>query len=311
MFKPILNNDLKRFPLAEKNNQNDLNDDDESESDDSDFDDATPEIKKPSDVQNDCAFQTLSQQELRDHITKNRIEEDDQTENCSVEMEEHYVFEENPDQNQFEIELGSSKLPRISCANHKLNLAVRKAMSEHQSICADMKKLNSFISRIRSSYNLDRVFQNLKCRLRIENNTRWSSAFLSLETIIRAIIRKAIQVDNLPVRLSRIETYFLILQPAYNLNISFQSNNCSIGDVFPAVLSCLEVYEDMEVSEKTSLGKSLCKLLHNNIKQRFDFEFNSNIYHVFKTKTIHTFFKKGCFCTKSFFYTLLVWLTIR
>jgi len=283
LFKPILNKDLKRVPLAEKNNKNDLNDDDESQSDESETEDLTSEIKTPSDVHNECRFLTISQEELRDHVTKNRSEEEEPTESFSIEMlenDEYYDYEIT-DQNQFEIEIGSSKLPRISCANHKLNLAVRKAMSEHQLICADLKKLNSLISCIRNSYNLDRVFQNLKCRLRLENNTRWGSAFLSLETIIRAVIKNAIQVDELPIKLSRIETYFLILQPAYNLNISFQSNTCSIGDVIPALLSCLETYLDIEMTEKTAYGKSLCKLLHNNIKKRFDFELNSYLYQVF------------------------------
>ncbi len=117
--------------------------------------------------------------------------------------------------------------------------------------------------------------------MRLENNTRWGSAFLSLETIIRAVIKTAIQIDKLPVKLSRIETYFFILQPAYNLNISFQSNNCSIGDVIPALLSCLETYQDMEMAEKTAYGKTLCNLLYNKIKERFDFELNSNLYQVF------------------------------
>ncbi len=81
-------------------------------------------------------------------------------------------------------------------------------MGQHRLICSDLKKLNSFMSSIRGSYNLDRVFQNLKCRLRLENNTRWGSAYLSIETLIRAILKDAISKENLPVSLSRIETLF-------------------------------------------------------------------------------------------------------
>lgn len=51
------------------------------------------------------------------------------------------------------INLGSSDLQRISCANHKLNLVVRHAISNHKLLEIYMTKLNKFIDKIRSVLN--------------------------------------------------------------------------------------------------------------------------------------------------------------
>lgn len=79
--------------------------------------------------------------------------------------------------------LGSTELPRISCAAHKLNLVVRSAITRHKRICDDLHEINGYISKIRSSYNLSREFINAKCRLRLENATRWGSQYLCLEAL--------------------------------------------------------------------------------------------------------------------------------
>ena len=272
MFKPISNLEDNEATLIEASAS--VSDDMESD------DDEVDTYKKPTDVQTECSYLLESQDQLRQQIEKNgRAVEDNFVSNQA----ENYELEEDDgvgSSDQIEIEIGSSQIPRISCSNHKLNLAVRNAMSQHGMICSDLKKLNSFISTIRCSYNLDRVFQNSKCRLRLENSTRWGSAFLSIETVIRASLRYAIQKDKLPVSLTRIETYYLILQPSYNLNITFQSNECSIEDVVPSVLSCIETYEDMEETEKAAYAKSLCRLLAKNIRDRFEFELNSDFYKV-------------------------------
>ncbi len=146
--------------MAEKYNHNDLNEDDESESDERNSEDDDTEVHKPTDVQIDCDSLTLAQHELRDYVSKNRSEkEQHDNEVVSMDVVDYDELDDYMDENQFEIELGSSKLPRISCANHKLNLAVRKAMSEHQTICGDLKKLNAFLSCTRNSYNLIEFFK--------------------------------------------------------------------------------------------------------------------------------------------------------
>ena len=82
--------------------------------------------------------------------------------------------------------LGSSDLPRISCGNHKINLAVRSAIKKHNFFSIQIRKLNVWITKIRKSVELTKVFANAKCRQRLENETRWGSTFLMLEQIIKA-----------------------------------------------------------------------------------------------------------------------------
>ena len=81
---------------------------------------------------------------------------------------------------------GTSGLPRICYANHKLNLAVKTAIREHKTIERHFRLLNNFISKIKRTIQSNRIFANAKCRLRLENITRWGSGFLMLETIRKA-----------------------------------------------------------------------------------------------------------------------------
>ena len=73
--------------------------------------------------------------------------------------------------------LGSSDLPRISCASHKINLAVRSSIKKTHLMLKDIRKLNIWISKIRKSVELTKVFANGKCRQRLDIETRWGSTF--------------------------------------------------------------------------------------------------------------------------------------
>ena len=70
------------------------------------------------------------------------------------------------------IKLGSDELPRFSCANHKLNLAVRHAISMHPQFTEIIETLKSTISHIRRSIQTNRIFRINKCRLRLERDGR-------------------------------------------------------------------------------------------------------------------------------------------
>ena len=184
---------------------------------------------------------------------------------------------------QFEITIGTDKLPRFSCANHKLNLAIRSSIGDNQSISTDLKKLNKYVKKVRRSHNMNRIFQNYKCRLRFENKTRWGSAFLCLETIKKAYDHGIFNDKNiqlaLPVEISVVESYIELLKPAYLVNIGFQSNSGSIADVVPNILNLLN---ELERLKKTTKHHDLCVSLINQIKHRFKYELNSPIYRVIK-----------------------------
>ncbi len=93
------------------------------------------------------------------------------------------------------IELGINKVPRFSCACQKANLAVRHAISMHK-IGEDLKKLNLINTHIRKSIQLNKTFNKSKARLRLENVTRWSSAFLMLESVKKAYDKELFDEKN-------------------------------------------------------------------------------------------------------------------
>ena len=106
-------------------------------------------------------------------------------------------------------------------------------------------RINSVNASIRRSIQINNIFKEKRCRLRCECITRWSSAFLVLESVKRAYDKGLIiHIDRynqnnqttengFPISLEDIETYLQILMPAYQINLSFQSVNSSIGDVLP------------------------------------------------------------------------------
>ena len=63
------------------------------------------------------------------------------------------------------LEIGSNQIPRIYCANHKLNLVVTHSIMQQKVLDCHISKLNAFITKIRKSVELSRDFQELKCRL--------------------------------------------------------------------------------------------------------------------------------------------------
>ncbi|CAF1022913.1 unnamed protein product, partial [Brachionus calyciflorus] len=80
--------------------------------------------------------------------------------------------------------MSSSELPRFCCANHKLNLCIRHAMEKHICVSKIIRILNQTNSSIKRSVIQSEPFRNKKCRLRLENATRWSSGFLMLESTV-------------------------------------------------------------------------------------------------------------------------------
>ena len=94
--------------------------------------------------------------------------------------------EDSIPQTEYNINLGTSHTPRFSCACHKLNLALRHAITVHKVLSDIIVDLNQANSRIRRSVCLRKLFRDRKSILRLENNTRWSSIFLMLESVKKA-----------------------------------------------------------------------------------------------------------------------------
>ena len=70
------------------------------------------------------------------------------------------------------INFGSDDIFRISCVNHKLNLAIRTAIVSHPVVCGIFKKLNKFCDNVRSVITANNVCKEFRTRLCLENATR-------------------------------------------------------------------------------------------------------------------------------------------
>ena len=140
----------------------------------------------------------------------------------------------------FQINFGSDYLPRFSCANHKLNIAVRGA--------------------------------------RLENLTRWFSAYLMLLSVKKEYDRNMFNDENpCSVDLETIEIYLQILKPVYILSQQFQFNHSTIADVIPSIKQLIHTYLQMDLPDSK---RSLCTFLITALREKFYYELNSDVYKV-------------------------------
>ena len=79
-----------------------------------------------------------------------------------------------------------NRYPRFSCANHKINIVIRKTIKLDAQLLKIVKKLTKFSSHTHQSVVDSQAFKIKKNRLRSENITRWSSTFLLLLSFYKA-----------------------------------------------------------------------------------------------------------------------------
>ena len=182
---------------------------------------------------------------------------------------------------KLDINLGSTDIPRISCANHKLNLCVRSAVAKHPIVENNLSLIRQFVVKIKKCPRLSDLFEDAKCRLRTENDTRWGSTYLQLEMIHKAYERNCFNSTDerleLPVSIKTIRQYLFILSHLYKVNLVFQTNHCSIGDLIPTILSLIQKLEDIKPRLSISCQQFI-SLIIQEVKTRFDYELNSNLY---------------------------------
>ena len=110
-----------------------------------------------------------------------------------------------------------------------------------------MNKLYSANAHARRCTQLNKVFLEKKCRLRLNNEIRWSNSFLVLESVKKAYERNAFSDSDLilkfPVSLYVIDSYLKILKPSFILNANMQLSNSSIMETIAEVLHLLSEWE--------------------------------------------------------------------
>jgi len=74
---------------------------------------------------------------------------------------------------ELSINLGSTDLPRFSCACHKLNIVVRSSVSNQYYLKRILKSLSSFAATNRNNIEINKIFTLAKCRPKLENTTRY------------------------------------------------------------------------------------------------------------------------------------------
>jgi hypothetical protein len=80
----------------------------------------------------------------------------------------------------FHLFLGSKKYPRFCCACHEINTAIVSAVANQKSLNTTVKKLSTYNKQIRRSIERSKPFRECKCRLSLEQHTRWSPQYLLL-----------------------------------------------------------------------------------------------------------------------------------
>jgi len=167
---------------------------------------------------------------LASHVEIQRSE----VETDFTELEETmYLSRNHGSLNNLNIKLGTNELPRFSCAAHKMNIAVRKAILSHKPLSKMLGKLSKFAASVKHSINLSKIHLSNKCCLRCENATRWGSSFLMLWSYIKAYNSSAFEFESCPYTLEKIELYFQILKPVYRFNLFVQKTNSTICEVLP------------------------------------------------------------------------------
>lgn len=177
---------------------------------------------------------------------------------------------------ELHINLGSNDIPRLSCACHKANVAVRMAVKKHESFSTLLAALSKFAARTRASINQSRIHINEKSRLRCENQSRWSSSFLMLESFKKCYDKNIFKDDHVPpASKETIEKYLQILVHAYKFTNILQSTKGSIGEVIPTLLILFNTWKRMDVIGE---AKQLRDNLVCSFELKFQYELESEIY---------------------------------
>ena len=125
----------------------------------------------------------------------------------------------------------------------KLNIIIHSAIENQGALKDIIKELGKQASKLRNSSQLLNIFDELKCRPKIEQKVRWFSQLYVLLWAQRAYKKNAFTENECPIRIEVIESYIQILMPAYKLNLGFQSSFLSIADVIPGILRLKFIWE--------------------------------------------------------------------
>ena len=184
--------------------------------------------------------------------------------------------------------IGSTNIPRYSCACHKANLAIRKAIKQSSYFSDLLSTLSRHASTIKKSIVLSNRHNKNKCKIHRQQFTRWSSSFMMLFSYLKSYKRCIFNDYNkCPVSEEEIEKYIQILLPMYIFTNDIQSKTSNISCIIPSLLSIIYANLDRMVLADANQSEFRDNLIYF-IKQKFEYEMNSKVYLVAAILNVET-----------------------
>ncbi len=170
------------------------------------------------------------------------------------------------------LKVGSNQIQRYSCAAHKLNVAVRRAIASNDYVSKFLSDLSNFVSNVKKSTENTSKHREKKSKLHRQNLTRWSSSLMMLASYVKSFRRNVFNDQYYPpYQEKEIIEYLRILLPIYTTTNEIQSDKSNISTVVPALILMLEgcLKRLVLVDENQSTFRDS---LVNFIKCKFNFE---------------------------------------
>lgn len=176
------------------------------------------------------------------------------------------------------LKVGSSEIPRFSCAAHKLNIVVQKAIINTPHVNQTLQTLSSFASNIKKSTHLKNRHRENGCSIHRQNFTRWNSTFLMLLCFWRSYKRNVFnETHTCPVDQEEIEKYIQILCPIFIWSKNLQLDFGNISQVIPSLLAVIHSNLSRLILT-TPEQNQFRRLLIKYLCEKFNDELNSKIY---------------------------------
>ena len=180
---------------------------------------------------------------------------------------------------KLDLVMGSSQIPRFSCAAHKINLVVRKSIKSIPSVDEFFICLSNHAKTIKQKSEFSDLHRCRKSKIHRANNTRWSSYYLMLLTYYKSYKKGVFNKEyNCPKTFEEITNYLKILTPFHIFSKCMQEEKGSISSIIPALLFLLNSKLRTMKLNDTNLSEFVVNLMaFTNIK--FDYELNKSKVH--------------------------------
>ena len=126
-------------------------------------------------IQNDIKFSKLSN-EIDAEIDATGIDDAD-----------NYEFGDHSTVDQLEFELGSRKVPRFACTNHKFNISIRNTVRSCKRLKTILSLLCSFAKKTHQTIQISRIFQQQKKKIKKRKFNSLVIKFFNVDLFLQSI----------------------------------------------------------------------------------------------------------------------------